>query len=322
MGSRPSNVGIVMDWKVLQINVLLYGHGGSNNHGCEAIVRCSVDILAKVNANTPIVLATHSVEEDKYWGLSSIVQDYIIQKSSRKHSIKHKKDAFFKKIGHKGTLKNMNREVINYVDHKTVAFSIGGDNYCYGFPRNWIYLNQESKDKGAKTIFWGCSVEPELFKYREIVEDMHRYDLITPRESITYEALISAGVIKNTHLFPDPAFILKSIELPLTDTFVPSNTVGINVSPLIMGLEKGKNITRKNYGRLIEHVLETTDMHIALIPHVTWEDNNDLEPLTILFNQFKKSGRVTLIGDQYNCMELKGFISRCRFFVVLALMPL
>lgn len=296
--------------------LVLYGHGGSKNHGCEAIVRGTAAILLNRGVSVPVILGTYRMGEDIQCGLSSVIKDYVTHRLVKKYSYRHFRNAFLRKItGFDANAEYVNHDTVQIMDENTVGFSIGGDNYCYGFPHNWIYLNKEFKAKGARTVFWGCSVEPELLKFPEIIEDMHRYDLITPRESVTYEALISAGVTKNTHLFPDPAFVLKSIELPLPDTFVPSNTVGINVSPLIMGLEKGKDITHKNYSTLIHHLLDATDMHIALIPHVTWEDNNDLEPLTALFNQFKESGRVVLIGDHYNCMELKGFISRCRFFV-------
>jgi len=167
---------------------------------------------------------------------------------------------------------------------------------------------------GQKTVLWGCSIEPELLKKPEIIEDMHRYSLITARETITYQALLDAGVTKNTKLYPDPAFTLETVELPLPENFKLHNTIGINVSPLIQGLEKGGNITYLNFKKLIEYILEKTDSNVALIPHVVWENNNDLEPLTQLYEEFKTSGRVCLIGD-HNCMELKGFISRCKMFV-------
>ena len=42
-----------------------------------------------------------------------------------------------------------------------------------------------------------------------MVEDMKRYALITPRESITTQALAAAGVTENVKQFPDPAFALE-----------------------------------------------------------------------------------------------------------------
>ena len=217
-------------------------------------------------------------------------------------------------FGYNGNIKYINSEILDKTDNKTIAMSIGGDNYCYGYPSNWMYLNQSCKDKSATTVLWGCSIEPDVLD-ANVIADLKRYDLITPRESITYNALLEKGINKNTCLFPDPAFILDKINLPLPEGFDENNTVGLNVSPLIMRLEKGDNITYKNYANLIEHIIGTTDMQVALIPHVTWEHNNDLEPLTALYDQFKDTGRVVMFGDQYNCMELKGFISRCRMFV-------
>ncbi|MFQ6794014.1 MAG: polysaccharide pyruvyl transferase family protein [Thomasclavelia sp.] len=55
-------------------------------------------------------------------------------------------------------------------------------------------------------------------------------------------------------------------------------------------------------------------MNIALIPHVVWENNDDRIPLNELYEKFKATNRVCIIKD-CNCMELKGFISRCRFFI-------
>ena len=41
--------------------------------------------------------------------------------------------------------------------------------------------------------------------------------------------------------------------------------------------------------------------------------NEDRASLLTLYDRFRGTGRVLLVGD-HNCMELKGFIGRCRFF--------
>ncbi len=146
---------------------------------------------------------------------------------------------------------------------------------------------------------------------------MKRYSLITARESITYNALLEAGVKDNVKLIPDSAFILDTQECKLPDNFIAGNTVGINVSPLIQRLEKGDNITFRNFENLVQYIIDNTDMNIALIPHVVWNTNNDLEPLTALHDKFKKTNRVCLIDEKktLNCMQLKYVISKCRFIV-------
>ena len=79
-------------------------------------------------------------------------------------------------------------------------------------------------------------------------------------------------------------------------------------------LEGGNIILFEAYCRLIEWILENTDMRIALIPHVIWKGNDDRVPLKQLYEKYIESQRITLIED-HSAIELKGYISKCRFFV-------
>jgi colanic acid/amylovoran biosynthesis protein len=54
---------------------------------------------------------------------------------------------------------------------------------------------------------------------------------------------------------------------------------------------------------------------VALIPHVTWREDNDLVPLSRIYEVYKHSGRVVLVGGEYRAPQLKYLISRCRLFV-------
>lgn len=93
--------------------------------------------------------------------------------------------------------------------------SIGGDNYCYdNMLDRLISANRMFHKQGAKTVLYGCSIEPELLKRPEIMEDMKRYDAIIARESLTFAALQEAGIDKNIHLYPDSAFYWKQSWLP------------------------------------------------------------------------------------------------------------
>lgn len=81
-----------------------------------------------------------------------------------------------------------------------------------------------------------------------------------------------------------------------------------------MVLEGGNQLLYEAYCRLIEWVISATDMNIALIPHVVWQGNDDRNPLQSLYDLYKNSKRITIIED-HNAVELKGYISKCRFFV-------
>ena len=84
---------------------------------------------------------------------------------------------------------------------------------------------------------------------------------------------------------------------------------------MVMNNETTEGITIENYIELIKFILENTDMNVALIPHVIWEDNNDdRKPSKFLYDKFKDTNRVVLIEDD-NCEVLKGYISRCKFFI-------
>ena len=90
--------------------------------------------------------------------------------------------------------------------------------------------------------------------------------------------------------------------------------VGLNVSPLVVENEAVPGITMENYRALIRHILDTTQMNVALIPHVVWKNNDDRTVLKRLYEDFKETGRIVLIEDG-GCEELKGYIARCRFFI-------
>ena len=172
--------------------------------------------------------------------------------------------------------------------------------------------NYNLRKKGCRTVLWGCSVEPDLLNYPEIKKDIESFDLITARESISYQAL--KKVNNNTFLVSDPAFVLDRIDLPLPAEWIPGNMIGINASPLILSNGANADLVVEAYCKLISKILKLTDCGIALIPHVVWQQNDDREILQLLYDKFKNSNRIVMIND-HNCMELKGYIARCRMFV-------
>lgn len=292
----------------------LYGHNGSGNHGCEAIVRSTCKILREGFGDVDIKLASGNTNEDRLYGVNEVTglinEKNPISKISLPYinaylNLKLRKDGLeAEKLVYRKTFYN--------VDKDTISFSIGGDNYCYPGYERFTMLHNMLRERNIKTVLWGCSVEPS--KINEFIkEDLINYDLIIARESLTYEALNSIGT--NVKLYPDPAFQLNKIEKDLPVNFKENNTVGINISPMIIRNEVNHGVTMKNYSKLIEYILENTDMNVALIPHVIWEDNNDDRiPSRELYEKFKSTNRVSLLEDN-NCEILKGYISRCRFFI-------
>lgn len=289
--------------------IKLYYHGGCLNHGCEAIVRSSKKII-----NKDMILYTRDITSDKKYNLNRVVSlAEDTNDSIRKNSMKYFMAAIHHKFSHTDYLfiKYQRENFFKDVKKNDLYLSIGGDNYCYEGKDILKFYNQIIHKKGGKTVLWGCSFEPKDMNH-EIEKDIALYDYIITRESLSYEVL--KKVNPNISLIPDPAFQLDKVELPLPKKFLEKNTVGINVSPLIMACEKNQGITYINYKRLVEYIINNTNMNIALIPHVVEVGNDDRTPLELLFNEFRDTDRIILIDD-CNAMELKGYIARCRFFV-------
>lgn len=292
-----------------------YGHAGSKNHGCEALVRSTYVLLN--DKDIIFDLYTFNEKEDDFYGITKYFQNVIEYRKFNKNCFGFNLHRIVNKIFKIKAISIIfdNRPLLKERNANSIYISIGGDNYCYdNYFKDLSYVNKHLNRNGSKTVLWGCSIEPDLLRNSKIVKDLKRYALITVRESITFEALTSKGIIRNTKLCPDPAFTLKTVCLNLPNGFDEDNTIGINLSPLIIDCENIIGLTLKNYILLLEHIIETTNFQIALIPHVTWESNDDRKPMRYLYDKFKETGRIISIND-YNCMELKGFISRCRMFI-------
>lgn len=288
----------------------LYAHGGSKNHGCEALVRSTAAMFSN-----KIRLFSNAVSEDNMYGLNELFPvETNIDSPAQKPSFRYYLSAVEIKTLGTTRLESLFRfqDILSKVRKGDIFLSIGGDNYCYVGVEKLIGQNYWLHKKGAKTVLWGCSIEPDLIEQSEIAEDLARYDLITARETISFKAL--SAVNKNTVLVADPAFTLPRQDLKLPPKWKEGDMVGINVSPLIMTSAKAGNLVIETYASLMQYILDCTSYGIALIPHVVWSYNNDLEPLKLLYDRFKDSKRVVLIND-CNCMELKGYIARCRFFI-------
>lgn len=292
---------------------ILYYHGGSSNHGCEALVRTTAELLDY--KNNKITLCSFRPEDDKKYGIDQfcdIHQMYEMESVNRLNPKWIKAYAELKVKHNPYALDDL--MMLNAVNAKPgdIAISIGGDNYCYNDISGLIRSNNIWRRNGIKTVLWGCSIEPELLDNPIIADDIKGFDLITARESISYEAI--KKVNKNTILVADSAFDLRTVKKELPVVFENCDIVGLNLSPLAEGCERIKGITMQNFFSLIEYILTRTEMCILLIPHVVWNHDDDNTINRLLFKKYRQTNRVRMINDG-NCEELKGYISRCRFFV-------
>lgn len=295
--------------------LLMYAHGGSGNHGCEAIVSSLCALLSKKGVDREhITVLSNSLEEDHAYGLDRkcrVVQEKSVNSSVFTHSYLYAKRALSKD----DLLYLRHRYADAFDRHYALAVSIGGDNYCYpSMVPDLIRGNLLWKERGAKTLLAGCSIEPELLEgsfSHALIDDLKRYDVITARETETYNALLGAG-LTNVLKYPDPAFSLEETRESLPDGFIVGNTLGLNLSE--MALNEGTDSVFASVQGLLDFVLKETDMNICLIPHVVWDNNDDRKPLNKLNESYAGTGRVFILPDNSASVQ-KGYISRLRFFV-------
>ena len=290
--------------------IILYEHAGSSNHGCEAIIRSTVEIFK----HEDIILSSFAPDEDIKYNLNK-----ICKVESCAGVVKRDINYFISRLCSKWFNNNEKywklsfKDFLEHVVPGDIYLSTGGDNYCYDTKiKGCMFLNKGIKQRGGKTVLWGASIEPDIIENKTVQEDLKLYDLIVARESITYKALLKSG-LTNVFLCPDPAFLLKPEKVSLENESKGKEYIGINISPMILDNAIDSNIVYENYKRLIYYILQKTKFSILLIPHVVWKGGDDREVIRKLSQEFIDD-RIKIVEDN-NCCVLKGYIEKCKFFI-------
>jgi polysaccharide pyruvyl transferase WcaK-like protein len=265
---------------------LLYGHGGSYNHGAEAIAKCVIKYLRQHSSRDEyeIILSTHFAEQDKEFAVDA---DKLIERANGE------------------TWEEIYAPTINEITPETVCFHMGGDNYCYPRWERWATIHGAAKERGAVSILWSASIEPKDVT-DETLEVYKTHDLITARDGITFKTLIAYG-LENVIKVSDIAFTLEPIE---TELPFDREYVTLNLSPLVM---RKNPVLLSAYRELVAYILSETDLKIALVPHVIQPVDNDTEALRELL--IPSDERIKLVSGKNCAAQLKYIISKSRFCV-------
>lgn len=290
-------------------SILLYNHGGCENRGCEAIVRSTSELFA---GEARVRLASAQPDYDRGVGLDAI--ERIVPDRISPYSVRRLVNSVGFRLGmpREHEVARRHAPVIGVGKRSNVCLSVGGDTYCYGPQEHLRVINGRLKRAGKALVLWGCSVEPDSLTGEQL-SDLSQYDLIVARESVTLSALREKGL--PARLWCDPAFFLRREDVPLPQGWREGATVGINVSPLILSRAKDSGAAMEAFARLIEHILRSGEDSVALIPHVTWAHDNDMDALRELKARFARESRVLLVPGTLNAMQYKGLIARLRALV-------
>lgn len=293
---------------------VLYGHTGSNNHGCEAIVRSTIKLLE--NEGIASDIATYRAEEDIRAGIDALGELIEYRSYNGKQSLTRVINGIMKKIFHYEYPYEsyVQRDVFCAVKRSGSAVVIGGDTYCYG--RNSCVpsynLLKYVKKIDAKAFLWSCSIGIEDMD-QEKISYLKQYDMIFPRERLTYENLMNAGIsAKKICLMSDSAFLLDTKAVVLPENF--ENVLAYNPS-YTLGVKENREQLFRSRVTFLNYILNHTDMKIALIPHVYSQSQGDALCAKKIARQLNHQDRVFLFEKDYTCEELKYIISQCRMMV-------
>lgn len=292
----------------MEKKLVFYSHIDSGNHGCEAITKSTCEIFESNKKST--YFFSENTELDRKCGLEEYGKLIDVPKINGWKPISSIIPRIVKKLGidKEAALKYKYGKALKVIDCNTIALSTGGDVYCYDYSEWLTFLNDKAKKNGAKTVLWGCSIEENRLDER-VISDLNNYDAIMTRESITYEMLINKGIKSRIYLFPDPAFVLQTKVNDFFEWETMGEIIGLNVSSHIIKTEK----RLKLFDDFIRYILKNTSYSIMLIPHVSWEKENDIEQIRKLTAQIS-SDRIYVVDSELTCNEYKYIISKCKLY--------
>lgn len=306
---------------------LLSGNGPYENHGCEAIIRGTINILNEYYNDSKFFVSS-------YYDNS---QQYINQKQKETDtSIKHIQNINLNKYSKEWTVSNLYgiinsdkkrfykfKNLDQYINNAKVTLSVGGDNYSldYGIPKRFTDLDDYVLLKQKPIIIWGASVGPftkdkEYEKYMS--EHLKKVTAIFAREPETVKYLDSIGIHNNVYSVCDPAFMLKAKKPTNYNIEIEQGAIGINISPLMVKYISNGNSCEfiKSTIKIIENIIKSTGRKLYFIPHVVMKGNNDYGIMDIIYNNIDKKLRESIIkvSDKLNAAEYKWIISNMEVF--------
>lgn len=288
-------------------------HLNAGNRGCEAIARGTAKILGTPSEDN-FGLCT-DVELDRRLGIDREVFLYDADNLSFAQKV-------FRKISYLLTPGSRRERLLMYYDYLNffkqmrlgdVMLSTGGDMMCYG-DNQVNFTSDYLNERGFETILWGCSMGPEnLTPAKE--RTLHNFSLIYARESLSCEFFKRLG-LKNVCQFPDPAFILEPEACALPDCFSRGEVIGINISNYVLGGYTLDSAFGREIVEMLDYLIGETDLQILLVPHVTWDGQDDRVVARMIAERYKNAGRISVLAmENLNYCQIRYVISMCKLFV-------
>jgi len=303
------------------MRVLLLGHGGYYNRGCEAIVRTTVQLLKRAFGNVHTILSTFDLPGDQAAGYA--LTDRMIPASAPRWSPAWALARLGDLRDHTRALRWWLAPLVDALPQVDLVLSIGGDNYCYGTPSYFIEFDRMVRQRGIPLVLWGASIDTSNAD-EATCRDLREFDLITARETITVEHLAKCGAQANVKLVADPAFTLTPSPCDCAAFWPQADRVlGFNISNLLtryLGDGSLAQVVSASTAAL-RYLIDQRGLGIVLVPHVmlrtqgdeAW--NDDRPVLEAICKNVDRPGAITLMPGHLDAGQIKYVISRCQFFI-------
>lgn len=292
-------------------------HLDGGNRGCEGIAKGTALILNETKAN--LVGLCRNIPLDTQLGIANFITLIPYKTLTLLEKVYNKIIKVLKilHIGRHLKYKEVDqmRLFLRYVSSDDIMVSTGGDMMCYDDSSPSISSVKLAKERGIKTVLWGCSMGKEnLTPQKEIA--LKNFSLIYARETLSYNFFKSIG-LENVICFPDPAFVLDSENCILPDCFRTEEIVGLNLSNFIIGNNGLNSPFGDEVRKLLDYIFDNTDMNVLLVPHVMWQDQDDRLICNTIVSEFRNySSRITILdSERRNYLQIRYVISKCHSFI-------
>jgi polysaccharide pyruvyl transferase WcaK-like protein len=281
--------------------VFFVNHIDSGNRGCEAITKSLIELFGN---DMKYVIFSENYNLDVSLGFSYISKIINYNKISimRKFFIRILR---FFKINSEFLYIFSHLKYLRMVKKGDIVLSTGGDLFCYGENEVPTVINYFHKKK-IRTILWGATICEDKITERKF-KSLKMFHQIILRESRSFTLLKELG-FENIYLLPDSAFYLKStfINYP-----IETHSIGINLSPHIIK----SSIDFEKYVILIQKIIDNTDFHIYLLPHVFWSFDDDNKVISSFKERFK-TDRISYVDtSKITYQEIRFLISKLYVFI-------
>jgi len=288
-------------------------HLNGGNRGCEAIAKGTALVLKEKKENL-IGLCTDMQLDEKLG-----IDKYVTLQSFRKPSLPFRiKNKIYKNLcrdkweAQSFAYHYQYDSFLNQLENNDIMFSTGGDMMCYS-ENQVIYTVNYLHNRNIRSVLWGCSIGENNLTPRKL-DALKHFSVIYARETLTKDVLINHG-INNVVVYPDPAFVLEPEICQLPLCFNRGDVIGINLSNYVMGGFDYNTKFAQEVDALIQYILKKTDKQILMIPHVSWNRQDD-RIICKLIQEKYDSNRISVLDmNELNYCQIRYVISKCCCFI-------